>query len=137
MAAAPLLFAHPWSLNHPGDTASRTPVRLAPSKLLLGTAMRIALVSSAILTLSAAATGPAFGACAISPRVNTLEAIGSDLQRSGCKNGDIATVTSLPADAAASLIRKVCAFNQQIVVIPREPRPPGSLVDLVCVYSPR
>ena len=99
--------------------------------------MRIILVPLAILTLSTVATGPAFGACAISPRINTPEAIAADLQRSGCRNGDIATVTSLPADAAAPLIRKVCAFNQQIVVIPREPRPPGSLVDLLCVYSPR
>ena len=98
--------------------------------------MRIPLVPLAILALSTATAGPAFGACAISPRVNTPEAIGSDLQRSGCKNGDIATVTSLPAEAAAPLIRRVCAFNQQIVVIPREPRPPGSLVDLVCVYAP-
>jgi hypothetical protein len=79
----------------------------------------------------------AFGACAISPRINTPEAIVADLQRSGCKSGDIATVTSLPADAAAPLIRKVCAFNQQIVVIPREPRPAGSLVDLLCIYAPR
>ena len=99
--------------------------------------MRSVLVPLAILTLSAAVTGPAFGACAVSPRINTPEAIAADLQRSGCKSGDIATVTSLPADAAAPLIRKVCAFNQQIVVIPREPRPPGSLVDLLCVYAPR
>jgi hypothetical protein len=99
--------------------------------------MRSVLVPVAILTLSMAATGQASGACAVSPRINTPEAIAADLQRSGCKNGDIATVTSLPADAAAPLIRKVCAFTQQIVVIPREPRPPGSLVDLLCVYSPR
>jgi hypothetical protein len=99
--------------------------------------MRIALIPLATLALSTAAAGPAFAACAISPRINTPEAIAADLQRSGCRNGDIATVTSLPADAAAPLIRKVCAFTQQIVVIPREPRPPGSLVDLICVYAPR
>src|SRR4051812_17556892 len=106
-------------------------------KPLLDPTMRIIPVPLAILTLSTAAADSAFGACAISPRVNTPEGIGGDLQRSGCKNGDIATVTSLPADAAAPLIRRVCAFNQQIVVIPREPRPPGSLVDLLCIYSPR
>lgn len=99
--------------------------------------MRSVLVSAAILALSLAATGQASGACALSPRINTPEAIAADLQRSGCRNGDVATVTSLPADAAAPLIRKVCAFTQQIVVIPREPRPPGSLVDLLCVYAPR
>src|SRR3954470_23382033 len=99
--------------------------------------MRTALIPLILLTLSTAVTAPAFGACAISPRINTPEAIAADLQRSGCKSGDIATVTSLPADAAAPLIRKVCAFNQQIVVIPREPRPTGSLVDLLCIYAPR
>jgi hypothetical protein len=99
--------------------------------------MRSALVPLAVLALLTAATGPACGACAVSPRINTPEAIAADLQRSGCKNGDIATVTSLPADAAAPLIQKVCAFTQQIVVIPREPRPPGSLVDLLCIYAPR
>ena len=99
--------------------------------------MRLHFVPLAILALSAAGTSPATAACAVSPRINTPEAIGSDLQRSGCRNGDIATVTSLPPDAAAPLIRKMCAFNQQIVVIPREPRPPGSLVDLICVYAPR
>jgi hypothetical protein len=99
--------------------------------------MRTTLTPLVLLILSAATTGPAFGACATSPRINTAEAIVGDLQRSGCKTGDVATVTSLPADAAAPLIRRVCAFNQQIVVVPREPRPPGSLVDLVCIYSPR
>ena len=98
---------------------------------------RIVLGPLAILAFSAATVGPAFGACTVSPRINTPEATASDLQRSGCKSGEIATVTSLPADAAAPLIRKVCAFNQEIVVIPREPRPPGSLVDLLCIYSPR
>ena len=73
--------------------------------------MRIILVPLAILALSMAGTGPAFGACAISPRINTPEAIAVDLQRSGCKNGDIATVTSLPADAAAALVRKMCTFR--------------------------
>ena len=99
--------------------------------------MRSVLGPLAVLALSAATSGPAFGACAVSPRINTPEAIAGDLQRSGCKSGDIATVTSLPADAAAPLIRKVCAFNQQIVVIPREPRPQGSLVDLLYIYAPR
>jgi hypothetical protein len=106
-------------------------------KPLLDPTMHIPLTPMVILILLTAAAGPAFGACTISPRINTAEAIVGDLQRSGCKNGDIATVTNLPADAAAPLIRRVCAFNQQIVVIPREPRPPGSLVDLVCIYSPR
>ena len=99
--------------------------------------MRIAPVPLVVLALTTAAISPASGACAISPRINTPEAVAADLQRSGCKNGDIATVTSLPADAAAPVIRKICAFNQQIVVIPREPRPPGSLVDLICVHAPR
>lgn len=99
--------------------------------------MRIALVPLAGLALSLAAADRAFAACTISPRINTPEAITADLQRSGCRSGDIATVTSLPADAAAALVRKVCDFHQQIVVIPREPRPPGSLVDLLCVYAPR
>src|SRR3954471_14608128 len=112
-------------------------IRHRDGQPLLDTTMRTTLVPLTILTLSTAAAGPAFGACAISPRINTPEAIGGDLQRSGCKTGDIAMVTSLPADAAAPLIRRVCAFNQQIVVIPREPRPPGSLVDLLCIYSPR
>jgi hypothetical protein len=99
--------------------------------------MHISLAWLSMLALMTAVSGPAFGACDISPRVNTPEAIGGDLQRSGCRSGDIATVRSLPADAAAPLIRRVCAFNQQIVVIPREPRPPASLVDLLCIYSPR
>lgn len=99
--------------------------------------MRMILLPLAPLIFCSAVGSPAFAACTISPRINTPEAIGSDLQRSGCKSGDITTVTGLPADAAAPLIRKVCAFNQQIVVIPREPRPPGGLVDVVCIYSPR
>jgi hypothetical protein len=99
--------------------------------------MRLGLPLLATLTLSIAAISPAFAACDISPRVNTPEAIAGDLQRSGCRSGDIATVTGLPADAAAALVRRVCAFNQQIVVIPREPRPPATIIDLLCVYSPR
>jgi hypothetical protein len=99
--------------------------------------MRLALPLLATLTLSITAISPAFAACDISPRVNTPEAIAGDLQRSGCRSGDIATVTGLPADAAAALVRRVCAFNQQIVVIPREPRPPATIIDLLCVYSPR
>ena len=91
----------------------------------------------AFVVPSTATAGHAFGACTISPRINSPDAIATDLQRSGCKSGDIATVTSLPADAAAPLIRKVCSFTQQIVVVPREPRPPGSLVDLISIYSPR
>jgi hypothetical protein len=100
-------------------------------------AMRAALFLPAALALSVAAAGPAPAACDTSPRVNTPEAIAADLQRSGCRNGDIATVRGLPADAAAALVRRVCAFNQQIVVIPREPRPPATIVDLLCIYSPR
>lgn len=90
-----------------------------------------------IMMLAFAGTGSALAACDVSPRVNSPEAIGGELQRSGCRNGDIATVRDLPADAAAALIRKLCAFNQQIVIIPREPRPPASLVDLLCIYAPR
>ncbi len=99
--------------------------------------MRIAFSLPAALTLSVVAAGPASAACETSPRVNTPEAIAGDLQRSGCRNGDIATVRALPADAAAALVRKVCAFDRQIVVIPREPRPPATVVDLLCIYSPR
>ena len=58
-------------------------------------------------------------------------------QRAGCRNGDITTVRALPAEAAAPLVRKVCTFDRQIMVIPHEPRPPAAGVDLVCVYSPR
>jgi hypothetical protein len=100
-------------------------------------ALRVALHLPAALVLSAVAAGPAFAACDTSPRVNTAEAIAGDLQRSGCRNGDIATVRAFRADAAATLVRRVCAFNQQIVVIPREPRPPATIVDLLCVYAPR
>lgn len=99
--------------------------------------MHVALGLLVFLVLSMSTAGHASGACTISPRINSPDAIATDLQRSGCKSGDIATVTSLPADEAAPLIRKVCAFTQQIVVVPREPRPPGSLVDLICIYSPR
>ena len=87
--------------------------------------MRIAFSLPAALTLSVVAAGPTSAACDTSPRVNTPEAIAGDLQRSGCRNGDVATVRALPADVAAALVRRVCAFNQQIVVIPREPRPPA------------
>ena len=58
-------------------------------------------------------------------------------QRAGCQNGDITTVRALPAEAAAPLVRRVCALDRQIMVIPREPRPPAAGVDLVCVQSPR
>ena len=100
-------------------------------------AMPFAFALPAALTLCVVAAGPASAACDTSPRVNTPEAIAGDLQRSGCRTGDIATVRGLPADAAAALVRRVCAFTQQIVVIPREPRPPATIVDLLCIYSPR
>ncbi len=100
-------------------------------------AMRFVFVLPAALTLSVMVAAPTSAACDTSPRVNTPEAIAGDLQRSGCRNGDIATVRGLPADATAALVRKVCAFDRQIVVIPREPRPPATIVDLLCIYSPR
>ena len=100
-------------------------------------AMRLASALPAAVALCVAAAGSASAACETSPRVNTPEAIAGDLQRSGCRSGDIATVRGLPADAAAALVRRVCAFDRQIVVIPREPRPPATIVDLLCVYSPR
>jgi hypothetical protein len=110
---------------------------IAHGNLLADPDMRITPAQLAIVASLVVGTSSAFAACEISPRVNTPEAIAGDLQRAGCRNGDVATITSLPADAAAPLIRRVCAFSQQIVVIPREPRPPVSLVDLLCVYAPR
>jgi hypothetical protein len=107
---------------------------------LRGRAARLASTLRAALTFSVAAAGfasAAAAACETSPRVSTPEAIAGELQRAGCRNGDIATVRALPAEAAAPLVRKVCAFDRQIVVIPREPRPPATVVDLLCVYSPR
>jgi hypothetical protein len=71
------------------------------------------------------------------PRVSTPKAVAGDPQRAGCQNGDITTVRALPAEATAPLVRRVCAFDRQIMVIPREPRPPAAGVDLVCVQSPR
>ena len=71
------------------------------------------------------------------PRVSTPKVVAGDLQRAGCRNGDITTVRALPAEAAAPLVRRVCAFDRQIMVIPLEPRLPAAAVDLVCVYSPR
>ena len=99
--------------------------------------MRSVLGPLAILALSAAADRSCLRRLRRLAQDQYARGDRGDLQRSGCKSGDIATVTSLPADAAAPLIRKVCAFNQQIVVIPREPRPQGSLVHLLCVYAPR
>src|SRR3954467_6519975 len=58
--------------------------------------MRLALFLLATLTLPITAASSAVGACDISPRANTSDAIAGDLQRSGCRNGDIATVTGLP-----------------------------------------
>ncbi len=116
----------------------------AVAMLFRGRAVRLAFTLPAALVLSVAAAGiavagarAAAAACDTSPRVSTPEAIAGDLQRAGCRNGDIATVRALPAEAAAPLVRWVCAFDRQIVVVPREPRPPATVVDLLCVYSPR
>ena len=117
----------------------------AVAKLFRGHAARRASCLRATLALSVTAAGVAVAgvpaaaaACDTSPRVSTPEAIAGELQRAGCRNGDIATVRALPAEAAAPLVRRVCAFDRQIVVIPREPRPPAAaVVDLLCVYSPR
>ena len=109
-------------------------------KLFRGRAARLALPLPAVLTCSVAVAGiapPAAAACDTSPRVSTPEGVAGELQRAGCRNGDVATVRALPAEAAAPLVRRVCAFDRQIVVVPREPRPPATVVDLVCVYSPR
>ena len=102
------------------------------SSLRAALAFSVAAAGIAVAGVPAAAA-----ACDTSPRVSTPEAIAGELQRAGCRNGDVATVRALPAEAAAPLVRRVCAFNQQIVVVPREPRPPATVVDLVCVYSPR
>jgi hypothetical protein len=100
--------------------------------------LRAALAFSvAVAGIPVAGVVSAAAACDTSPRGSTPEAVAGELQRAGCRNGDIATVRALPAEAAAPLVRRVCAFDRQIVVIPREPRPPATVVDLVCVYAPR
>lgn len=80
---------------------------------------------------------PAFAACELFPRVNTAEGVAASMQQNGCRAGEVATVVSLPASTAVPLIRRICAFDRQIVVVPREAPRAAGLVDLACIYAPR
>jgi hypothetical protein len=113
-----------------------TPIAI-PFQAIRTRKMRFALLFAPLMAVLATAATAASAACTISPVANTADGVVVAMQQNGCRTGDIATVTSLPASTAASLIRRVCAFDRQIVVIPREPQRLGSIVDLVCVYSPR
>jgi hypothetical protein len=101
--------------------------------------MRLSAPAAALLFLLPAAPSPAQAPSAVQECnylvvTDDAHAIIFMLQR-GCRPGDKVLLHDLPEGAAAVVAANSCAFDRQIVVVPRRKPVFGRvIVDVACIY---